>query len=83
MTRFHFVPLAFTALLTLTGCSPSTPSTPAQPKITASPTSQLTPSVSDAAKEEDERFRRGVEVRRRKSNAADIDKTNAYRNYVP
>lgn len=81
MTRIHVVPITLMALMALSGCTPSTPSTPA-PAKTVVP-SQPTPSVSDAAKEEDERFRRGVEAKRRKSHSADIDKTNSYRNYVP
>jgi hypothetical protein len=83
MTRIQIASLTFTALLPLCGCKTSTPPASPPPNPAISPNSQPTSSVSDAAKQEDERFRREVEVKRRKSHSADIDKTNAYRNYVP
>ena len=80
-TRIAFLTLM--TLFPLAGCTPSAP-TPAAPIVpAATPSSQPAPAVSDAAKKEDQRFKREVEAKRRKSKSADIDKTNAYRNYVP
>lgn len=82
MTSTRIVTFTFVALLPLCGCKSKT--TPPQPgQTTVAPASQPVPSVSDAARKEDERFRREVEAKRRKSHSADIDKTDAYRKYQP
>lgn len=77
MTRIQSLSMAFTLLLLLAGCN-STPQQP-QPKPTA-----VTPSLPPTQSPVDaERERKEIDEQRRKSKSAYINKTDAYRKYVP
>ncbi len=80
MNRVKVIVLSFAAILPLTGCKTSTPTQQPAPIISGPPSQSP---VSDAKREEDERKKRDADIKRRRNNSTDIDKTGAYRNYVP
>lgn len=81
MTSTQIASTSLLAVLLLTGCQANTPkSGPAQPAV--SPTAQPV-QPSEAAKQEDERIKRDIAAKKRKSQVYDLNKTNAYKNYVP
>ncbi len=82
MNRNYIVSLLFLVPLALVGCTANTPAAPQPAKPSAAPVTP-NPPTSDAAKQEDERLEREIAAKRKKSKSADLDKTDAYRKYVP
>ena len=81
MTRTHIAYATILAALLLAGCQAKTPETqPAPSQSAVTPTAQPQP---DSAKQQDERFRKELAEKKRKSKAYDLNKTDAYKNYVP
>lgn len=82
MTRTQIASTSIFAVLLLAGCQANTPQ-PVPAKFPATPTSQSLPPASDLVKQEDEDQKKEMAAKKRKSKAYDLDKTNAYKNYVP
>ena len=85
MTRTRIAYSSFLAMLLLAGCQAKTPQTQTNPTTPATtPTAQPEPAKQDdPAKQENERFQKELAEKKRKSKAHDLNKTDAYRNYVP
>ena len=82
MTRTQIVATFLVAVLLLAGCQAKTSqSVPAKPAVTQ--TQQATSPAPDPVKEEDDRLKREMAEKKRKSKAYDLNKTDAYKNYVP
>jgi uncharacterized lipoprotein YajG len=81
MTSSRIASASLFAVLLLAGCqaNPNQP-VPAQPVV--SPFAQPV-QPSDAAKQEDERIKREITARKHKGQVYDLNKTDAYKNYVP
>lgn len=80
MNRLKIISLSFAAILCLTGCKSTTPPQGPAP-IIGPPTSQS--SVSDVKRDAEVKKKRDADTKRRRGNSTDIDKTDAYRKYVP
>jgi uncharacterized lipoprotein YajG len=82
MTRTQLASTSLVAILVLAGCQ-SNPSQPAPVKPAATPATQPAPLSTDSAQQENERIKRELAAKKRKSRAYDLNKTDAYKNYIP
>ena len=82
MTQTPFASKSLVAILLLTGCQANPPQpAPAKPAVT--PPAQPAPVATDPAKQDDERIKRELAAKKLKSRAYDLNKTDAYKNYIP
>ena len=82
MTHTQLASISIVAILFLSGCQ-SNPTQPAPVKPAVTTTSQPAPVSTDSAQQEDERIKRELAAKKRKSRAYDLNKTDAYKNYIP